>query len=76
MFFSFVGGVCSVCTVAVLDFVPRWWVRESSLVHDFHFFILQIHTRSFETGWQGEMVQHREAFHGLEVQDVTEFDSD
>jgi hypothetical protein len=39
-------------------------------------FTLQVHVSSFENGWWGEMAQHREAFHGLGVQDVTEFDSD
>jgi hypothetical protein len=46
------------------------------MVHDAHLFVLQIHTRNFETGLWGEMAQHREAFHGLGVQEVTEFDFD
>jgi hypothetical protein len=72
MFFSFLGGG-SVCPGYALDYVPRcgWGV-----VHGAHLFILQIHTSCFETDWQGEMAQHREAFHGLRVQDVTELDFD
>jgi hypothetical protein len=42
---------------------------------DTHLFILQIHTRSFETGWWGEMVQYREAFNGFGFQDVAELNS-
>jgi hypothetical protein len=45
------------------------------MVPDAHLLTLQIHTSSFGTDWQG-MAQHREAVHGLEVQDVTESDSD
>jgi hypothetical protein len=43
---------------------------------DAHLFVLQIHASSFGTSWWGEIVQHRNAFHGLGVQDVTEFHSD
>jgi hypothetical protein len=60
----------------VLDYVPWEWVGESLVVCDAHQFILQIHASTFGTGWQGEMVQHREVFHGLGVPDVAEFDSD
>jgi hypothetical protein len=35
------------------------------VVRDGHLFLLQIHISSFETGWQGEMTQRKEAFHGL-----------
>jgi hypothetical protein len=40
-----------------------------------HLFILQIHASTFGTDWQGEILWHRESFHRLGVQDVTEFDS-
>jgi hypothetical protein len=49
---------------------------------DTHLFLLQIHTRSLGASQQGEMtaflsvVWHKKAFHGLGVQDFTEFDSD
>jgi hypothetical protein len=46
------------------------------VVHDTHLFVLQLHPSSFETGWWGEMALCREAFHGLGVQDIAEFDSD
>jgi hypothetical protein len=46
------------------------------MVCDVHLFILHMHESSFGTNWQGEMVRHREAFHVLGVQDVSEFDSD
>jgi hypothetical protein len=46
------------------------------VVCDAYLFILQIHTGSFETGWQGEMVWHRETFHGLGAKDIIEFNSD
>jgi hypothetical protein len=45
-------------------------------VCDAHLFVLQIHVSSFGTGWQKEMAQNWEAFHGLGIQDVIEFDSD
>jgi hypothetical protein len=41
--------------------------RESDMVRDAHLFVLQILVNSFGTGWQGEMVRHRETFHGLGV---------
>jgi hypothetical protein len=47
-----------------------------SMVSDTYMFDLQIHMSSFETDWLRKMAQHREAFHGLGVQDVTELDSD
>jgi hypothetical protein len=46
------------------------------MVCDGHLLILQIHASSFGTGWQGEMVQYREAFHGLGVQGISKFNSD
>jgi hypothetical protein len=46
------------------------------MVRDAHLFILYIHTSYFGTRWLGEMVRHREAFHGLGFQDVVKFDSD
>jgi hypothetical protein len=51
------------------------------MVHDVHLFLLQIYTSSFElVGRNGiaflSTVKHREAFHGLGVQDVAEFNSD
>jgi hypothetical protein len=46
------------------------------MVCDVHLFVLQIHTSSFETSWQGERVGHWEDFHRLGLQDVTELDSD
>jgi hypothetical protein len=46
------------------------------MVRDAHLFILQFHASSFGNGQWGEMVQNRDAFHGLGVQDVTEFSSD
>jgi hypothetical protein len=46
------------------------------VVYDAHLFVLQIHASSLGTSQWGEMVQHKEAFHGLGVQDVTEFDSE
>jgi hypothetical protein len=76
MLFSFVGGGGSVCPGAGLGYVPGRWVGESLVVCDAHLFILQVHARSFETGWWGEMVQLRGAFHQLGVQDVAEIDSD
>jgi hypothetical protein len=58
-------------------------VGESRVVHNTHLFLLQIHVSSFGASQQGEMMPlfsvphlHREAFHRLGVQDVTEFDSD
>jgi hypothetical protein len=45
------------------------------MVRYVHLFVLQIHSSSFKTGWWEEMVLHREAFHGLGVQDVSEFNS-
>jgi hypothetical protein len=52
------------------------------VVHDAHLFLLQFHSGSFVASWWGEMavvfsaVQSEEAFHGLGIQDITEFDSD
>jgi hypothetical protein len=52
------------------------------MAHDVHLFLLQFHTGSFGARWQGRngaaflsMAWCRQAFHGLGVQDVTEFDS-
>jgi hypothetical protein len=40
-------------------------------------FLLQFYAGSFGASWWGKMVVcHREAFHGVGVQDVAEFDSD
>jgi hypothetical protein len=44
------------------------------VVHDAHMFVLWFHTSNVTTFFS--MVQHREVFHRLGVQDVTEFDSD
>jgi hypothetical protein len=59
------------------------WVGKSCMVSDAQLFILQFHASSFGAGWKGEIVLlffssawHRESFHRLGVQDVTEFDSD
>jgi hypothetical protein len=41
-----------------------------------HPFIPQIHASTFEIGWQGKLVQHRQAFHRFSVRDILEFDSD
>jgi hypothetical protein len=61
----------------VVDYVPRGgWVGELCVVYDAHLFILQIHINSFATGWWREMAGHREAFHRLGVQDITEYNSD
>jgi hypothetical protein len=67
----------------MLDYFPAGWVGKSRMVCDTHLFVLQFHTNSFGADWQGEVVLlffnvvwHREAFHGLVVQDVAEFDSD
>jgi hypothetical protein len=53
------------------------------MVYDAHLFVLQIRVSSFGASSWGEMVPlflsavwHKEAFHGLGVQDVAEFDSD
>jgi hypothetical protein len=46
------------------------------VVRDAHRFVLQTHASNFETGWQAEMVQHKEAFHWLRVQDVAELNPD
>jgi hypothetical protein len=81
LFFSFVGGGGSSLPRAALDYVPGRWVGESHMVRDAHLLILQIHTSSFGSSLWGEMVYHfsmawhREAFHGLGVQDVAEFNS-
>jgi hypothetical protein len=37
------------------------------MVHNAYLFNLHIQASSFDTGWQGEMVRCREAFHGLGV---------
>jgi hypothetical protein len=59
------------------------WVGKSHLVCDAHLLVLHIHTSSFGAHQLGEMVQlfseqrrSKEAFHGLGVQDIAEFDSD
>jgi hypothetical protein len=53
------------------------------MMHDAHLIILQFHTSDFGAGWREKqpttfftVMCHREAFHGLEVQDITEFNSD
>jgi hypothetical protein len=38
-----------------LDYIPGEWVGDSNVVCAAHLFILQIHARSFETSWWGEM---------------------
>jgi hypothetical protein len=77
MFFSFAGVWGSVCPWAVLDYVPGGSVGELYVVHDVHlFFCKQLWSRlagrnvSFYS-----VTQHKEAFHGIGVQDVTEFES-
>jgi hypothetical protein len=77
LLFSFVGvgGQSAQGWHWIMFLRVRGWVGKSWVVHDAHLFILQIHASSFETSWQGEMVWHRKVFHGLGVQDVTEFDS-
>jgi hypothetical protein len=79
--FCWLGGL--VCPGAALDYFPGVWVGESHVVFDAHLFVLQFHTCSFGAGWWGEKallffsaVWHSEAFHGLGVQDVADFDSD
>jgi hypothetical protein len=71
--FSLPGGCTGLCW-------QGWrvgcWVGESCMVHDACLCVLQIHSSSFKTCWQGEMVWHREAFHKVGIWDVTEFDSD
>jgi hypothetical protein len=60
------------------------WVRELCVVCDAHLFLLQLHTGSFGVAggekWLclffSSVAWHREAFHRLGVQNVTEFDSD
>jgi hypothetical protein len=66
----------------VLDYVPGWWIGELYMVHDAQLFILQSHKQHWS--WLAERNgttflsagQHKEAFYGLGVQDVIEFDSD
>jgi hypothetical protein len=65
-----------ICLGAALDYVPGVWIGDLNMVHYAHLFILQIHTSSFGSDLWGEMAWCREAFHGLEDQDVAEFNSD
>jgi hypothetical protein len=75
MLFSFVGGD-SICPGVALDYVPGGVRRGVMHGACCHLFVWQVYTSSFGTGWQGVMMQHKEAFCGLEVQDVSEFNSD
>jgi hypothetical protein len=70
----------SFCPGPALDYFHRGWAGESHVVCDAQLFILQFHTRCFAVGWRGPLFfsaeWHGEAFHGLGIQDVAEFDSD
>jgi hypothetical protein len=58
MLFSFVGGGNSICPGAALEYVPRWWVGKSCVVHVALLFVLKVYASIFGTSWWGEMVCH------------------
>jgi hypothetical protein len=81
--FSFAGG-CSVCPGAALDYFPgREWVGRGVVCgvkcSPVHSTVSRKHLWSWLAGRNGltffSMAWHKEAFHRIGVQDVTEFDS-
>jgi hypothetical protein len=84
MFFSFAGGRewVLICPVAVLDYFPSVGVGKSHMVCDAHLFFCSFTEATLELAngkrWPTFLsaAWHRAAFHGLGIQDVTEFDSD
>jgi hypothetical protein len=47
-------GLFSICPGAVLDYIPRQWVRELHVVCVAHLLGLQVYTGRFEIGLQAD----------------------
>jgi hypothetical protein len=82
MFFSFAGGGVQ-SAQGLLDSFPEGRGEEPHVVPDAHLILLQFHAGALEPAGREkwcccfQLAQwHKEAFQGLEVQHVAEFDSD